>query len=435
MKIPAFPRPPAVARSVLALLALATATVSAFGQFGQGRGQPPYSPNNPLAVAQREIQKAETNAVTFDPQSPERNALEGRAQQLRAQIAESVLIYGAGVNKPGLYQPKPGLTVTEAIKLAGGTTPDADVTRVNLRFKTNRIGRSQGGAGEFPTQYSGAGIDLSDIKPVPAGILSDGFPPARTTDPRAQYVMFSYDFVVVAGDSIRVDATEFRFEGGTPKDFLKAIDAHYITDWQDLANIPPEAAEVKVPKIKTSLRQTVTLRGEEQIQAKSATALLDLYNALAAEQRVLGKLDLYNALGKWKMPEPAGAAGGRGGGFGGQGSPPPPPHPDLILPQPVPTSTNAPAADQPLRVRSISLVGIPRERWVILERELAELNDSAAALGAKMDPAGAPRRFIGSVQLSPGAGVLLVIGNMEYIELVDTFIGAKRYEAANTKNQ
>jgi hypothetical protein len=149
--------------------------------------------------------------------------------------------------------------------------------------------------------------------------------------------------------------------------------------------------------------------------------LLDLYNALATDQP---------ALGKWKMSEqPAGF------GQGGIGRPPSPPHPDLILPQPKPTASKPLATDQPLRARSISLVGIPRERWADLNRELAELNDSAAALAAKVDPPGAPLRFIGSVQLSPGAGVLLVIGNMEYIELVDTFIGAKRYEAANTKNQ
>ncbi len=122
----------------------------------------PYSPNNPFTVAERELQKVETNAVTFDPQSPERNVIEGRAQQLRTQMAESFLIYGAGVKKPGLYQPKPGLTVTEAIKLAGGTTPDADGAHIRLTFKSNRL-FERAGVRSGRGQVSGANLDLADI--------------------------------------------------------------------------------------------------------------------------------------------------------------------------------------------------------------------------------------------------------------------------------
>jgi hypothetical protein len=378
MQTPTLPRPVFLARLALALLAIAAAAAPGRAQY--------YSPNNPLDVAQRELDKAETDAEKFTPQAPARIALENRAQQLRTQIAESFAIYGPGISKPGLYAAKPGLTLTEAIKLAGGTTAAADRTGVVLDFT----------AGGIHGRLTGVRVDLThQLQPDPVLLPtlsaqannSAGFgPPAPT------------NYAISAGDKIRILVDEFRFEGGTPQEFLKAIDACFLANHHQVATIPPEADEVRVPKIQLSLKSANGAR------RKYARDILNLYNTIAASQP---------ALGKWIVEGVDGL------------------QPDLLM-----FVMSQPAvAAPPLRTRSISLVGIPRERWAGLERELAELNDSAAALGAKVDPPGAPRRFTGSVQLSPGAGVLLVIGNMEYIELVDTFIGAKRYEAANTKSQ
>jgi protein involved in polysaccharide export with SLBB domain len=192
MKTPAFPRPSAAARFALTLLALAVAAAPASSQT---RGQRAYSPNNPLDMAQRELDKAETEAVRFDPQSPERKAVEGRAQQLRAQIAGSVLIYGAGINKPGLYPATPGLTLTEALKLAGGTTPDAEPA-AQLAFASPHQGN-----------LSGIRVNLSGrLEPEPpydpATVPRRGQPGAGFGPPSAEY-----NYTISTGDSIRVDAT------------------------------------------------------------------------------------------------------------------------------------------------------------------------------------------------------------------------------------
>jgi hypothetical protein len=427
---------PAPVRLALALLALGCAAVTATAQS--------YSPNNPLDMARRDLVKAETDAVRFDPQSPERNALEGRAQQLRQQMAESILIYGAGVQKPGLYRPKPGLTVTEAIKLAGGTTPDADTRQVEIFLSSFR----RSSTGQPTPQLTQLFINLSDLAPLPANHPPDTLPPPRIPGNNTG-ASFGYNYLLTSGDSIRVNSTEFRFEGGTPKDFLKAIDAHYLTAWQDLATIPPEAAEAKVPKIKTSLRQKIVARGgEEQIQSKPATALLDLYNALAADQP---------AMGKWKMPEPTTGTGARGGGGSGGGSRPVPRHPDLILPQPAtrPDQSStwlrdlAASSAQSFRVKALTLAPIPRSNWEGLVSDIPGVVSEAGRLlaselvkhgaTAARDTGAGPDKlgilWNGRVQLSPGTGVLLVIGTPEYIEFVESFVAAKRTEAANTKNQ
>ncbi len=419
------PRPNAVSvRIAFVLLALGSTAGAAFAQALLLTNT--WSPNNPIDVARSELQKAETKAVTFDPQSPERNAVEGRAQQLRAQIADSFAIYGAGVKKPGLYLPKPGLTVTEAIKLAGGTTPDAEVANVRLSFKANRISAGH------QLQLSGANLDLADIIPMPAGLPPDvTAPSARTYDPalgRGRQYDYNYDFVINAGDSIRIDATEFRFDGGTPKDFLKTIDAHYLTDWQDLATIPPQAAKVNVPKIKTTLQQTVVSGpglGVEHIQRKSASALLELYNALAADQP---------ALGQWKMdPQPAG--GGRGGRGSGVGSQPKPQHPDLVVVQSALDSrigTKTVTTGQQIRAKALALKPLPPEQWGSLGEEIS--ND-LMLLFKKLDNGTAESReqilrFRGSVQVDPKTAVLLVVGTEEYIELIESILAARRANLA-----
>ncbi len=375
MKIPALLS--ALVRLALALLALGCAAGTATAQS--------YAPNDPLAVAQRELQKAETDAEKFRPQVAERVALENRAQQLRTQIAESFAIYGPGISKPGLYPAKPGLTLTEAIKLAGGTTSDADRTGVTINFT---VGGIHGG-------LTGVRVDLT------RELLQDSVLRSNASAPGNNSAGFGprppTNYVISAGDKISIMADEFRFEGGTPKEFLKAIDAYFLAYYQQVASIPPEADEVRVPKIQLNLKSA------NGSQRKYARDVLNLYNTIAASQP---------ALGKWIVE-----------GVNGL-------QPDLLM-----FVMSQPAVAAPsLRARSLSLSGIPRELWDKMPGEIAELNDNPAALAAKVDPAGAPRRFVGSVQLSPGAHVLLVIGTQDYIDLIDSFVAAKRTEADRAKN-
>ncbi len=373
------------------------ARLAAFGRVNPttGANAPPYSPYHPLAVAQRDLQGMEASLGSLAPQSPERKALEERAAQLRAKIDESFVIFGPGIQKPGLYPAKPGLTVSEAIKLAGGMAPDA-APDLFLTFaipharglkaaRLNWAGKLEPEPPFDPALAPRRGQPGAGVGPPGGSPTTGGGGPAGP-GPRV-----SYDFTIAAGDLIRTSANEFTFSGGIPRDFLDALDAHFVLDFQGHAVVPPELAEVKVPRIR--------------VANKNPGEILNLYNALSEGQP---------ALGRWRLEGTA-------------------EKPDLLaLFKSRPMTVAGLADGQPLRAKAVSLGAVRQSQW---EKLPGIITDSVALLAQKLDAAEAEKfhqQFGGSVQVNTTTRMLLIIGSPAYIEFVESVLAA---EQANNPRQ
>lgn len=89
------------------------------------------------------------------------------------------------------------------------------------------------------------------------------------------------------GEAAQTNENEqvFNFPGGTPRDFLRAVEEHFKVDWLSIAYIPDEMQRVEIPKLRlmpNSLGYHVT--------GNQVTQLVDLYNRLAERSPQLGNL-------------------------------------------------------------------------------------------------------------------------------------------------
>jgi len=73
----------------------------------------------------------------------------------------------------------------------------------------------------------------------------------------------------------------FNFPGGTPRDFMEAVEKHFKVDWLSIASIPSEMRRVEVPKLRF---------GGDPSGAHRVHQLVDLYNRLAERSPQLGTL-------------------------------------------------------------------------------------------------------------------------------------------------
>ncbi len=73
----------------------------------------------------------------------------------------------------------------------------------------------------------------------------------------------------------------FNFPGGTPRQFIEAVEKQFKVDWLSVASIPSEMDKVQVPKLRLTARPTTRLAARE---------LVNLYNRLAERSPQLGTL-------------------------------------------------------------------------------------------------------------------------------------------------
>ena len=95
----------------------------------------------------------------------------------------------------------------------------------------------------------------------------------------------------------QMEENGFAFPGGTPSEFLDAVQRQYRVDWLSMADIPKEMADVRIPRLRInqdSLVSLTSLRGENQW----LSALVTLYNLVGQKKPELGSLLVEGDLAK-----------------------------------------------------------------------------------------------------------------------------------------
>lgn len=228
----------------------------------------------------------------------------------------------------------------------------------------------------------------------------------RVADHPIRYSIEDYGVVFALGRPVPPPPQEnlFAFPGGTPRQFLEAVQQQCNVNWSSLAEIPPEMENVRVPKLRIN-RDSLGPILKESPPGRSGNgpaaggsgpspstaplrALVALYNDLGARKPELGHLIVEGSLGN---PAAVMFIGGASG----------------------------PAAE--IKVKAFPIKSIPEKDWGALGHDIAMARDEA---GAYSKQRGASETLQGHSSINRGTKLLIATGSGSYIEMVESIVAA-----------
>ena len=179
----------------------------------------------------------------------------------------------------------------------------------------------------------------------------------------------------------------FNFEGGSPVDFIVALDRHFRTRLIQILTLPETLSRTKVPKLR--------------VAANDPREVLTLYNRLDSP-----------TLGQWRFePDTAQKANGT--------------NMNVLMLVPDKTAANAGPARTATRVKAMPLGGVPDTKWDTLIRDI----DQARAYGEDVAK-GTGEVFAGKVSVQRDSKIMIVAGSDAYLEMVESLIEAHQKNAS-----
>ena len=188
----------------------------------------------------------------------------------------------------------------------------------------------------------------------------------------------------------------FAFPGGTPSEFLAAVERHYKVDWLSVADIPKEMADVHVPRLRITPESAGLLPGSKgwgNGELDELAKVVALYNNLGAQKPELGKLLVEGDLNK----------------------------PSLVMFVP----DKAAADTQPrIKVKAFSLSGISHMERAKLQEDINRAKDEAASYASRVRGSSGIRNLEGTVAIHADTGLLVATGPEPFVEMVESIVTA-----------
>jgi len=178
----------------------------------------------------------------------------------------------------------------------------------------------------------------------------------------------------------------FNFDGGSPVDFIVALDRHFRTRLVQVLTLPDTLSRTKVPKLR--------------VAAEDPREVLTLYNRLDNP-----------ALGQWRF-EPVQKSADT--------------NLNVLMLVPDKAASNVSTGRSPTRVKGVALAGVPETQWETLMRDI----DQAKVYGEEIAAKGGGDLFIGSFRVQRDSKVLIVAGSEAYMEMVESLVQAHRLNAS-----
>jgi hypothetical protein len=190
----------------------------------------------------------------------------------------------------------------------------------------------------------------------------------------------------------------FYFPGGTPRDFMKAVEKCYQVDWLSIAHIPEEMQSIELPTLRvprySSYPNGIGPSGLEEVRA-----LVVLYNSLAEREPQFGTLLVE---GDSKMPSAV-----------------------MLVPRTAGDSTRS-----QVRVKAFPIQSIHRPDWKKLTKDITSAREEAADYGnIRGKGLATARLFEGKVSFHDDTKLLVAVGSEPYLEMVESIVAAHK---ANT---
>ena len=191
----------------------------------------------------------------------------------------------------------------------------------------------------------------------------------------------------------RSEATSFAFPGGTPSQFLNAVQEQFKVDWSSVADIPKEMADVHIPRLRINqdslgpiLRPTGTERGP-------LVALVSLYNQLGEQKPELGRLIVKGDLSK----------------------------PSVVMFVPDKAATDT----QPkVKVKAFSIWGISDAERAKLQEDIERAKKEALDYASRLRGSSGLRSLEGNVAIHNDTSLLVATGPESFVEMVESIVTA-----------
>lgn len=300
--------------------------------------------------------------------------------------------------------PWDGLPLSEVVRVLSVEVKKLDPAKSGVNFILNP---------NLPTEATtpGEGVDINSvIVRIP---LLDNVSLAdvlnlivRVADHPIRYSIEDYGVVFALGQPVPPPPQEtlFAFPGGTPRQFLEAVQQQCNVNWSSLAEIPPEMENVHIPKLRLN-RDSLGAILKESLPGGSGSgpaaggsgpspstaslrALVALYNELGSRKPELGHLIVEGSLAN---PAAVMFVGGASG----------------------------PGAE--IKVRAFPIKSIPEKDWDRLADDITMARDRA---GAYSKQRGASESLQGHFSVNRGTKLLIATGSGSYIEMVESIIAA-----------
>ncbi len=205
-----------------------------------------------------------------------------------------------------------------------------------------------------------------------------------------------------ASGAIQRDAesADFYFSGGTPRQFLQAVDKYYSVEWLDVADIPKDLASVRIPAVRLRPDQQRISGGKGGGTNAPLETLVGIYNQLTQEKPELGQLSV-----KGPLAEP------------------------IAVMFKSPALSASPAAAP--KLKAYPLRGIPQGDWEKLANTAEE--EAQKLMAAQRQLTADPARLRAQdgwdtrqITIHQDTGLMVVIGPDSMLEIVDSILNAWR---------
>ncbi|HKX63039.1 MAG TPA: hypothetical protein VJS65_14365, partial [Verrucomicrobiae bacterium] len=178
----------------------------------------------------------------------------------------------------------------------------------------------------------------------------------------------------------------FNFDGGSPVDFVVALDRHFRTRLVQVLTLPETLSRTRVPKLR--------------VAAEDPREVLTLYNRLDNP-----------ALGQWRF-EPAQKSADT--------------NLNVLMLVPDKATSSASTGRSPTRVKGVALAGVPEAQWETLMRDI----DQAKVYGEEIAAKGGGDLFVGTLRVQRDSKILIAAGSEAYMDMVESLVQAHRLNAS-----
>jgi hypothetical protein len=187
--------------------------------------------------------------------------------------------------------------------------------------------------------------------------------------------------------------SDFTFPGGTPNDFLNAVQKQYKVDWASVVDLPREMMGVQIPRLRINSGSLTALQSDAKSDNYPLEALISLYNQLGEQKPELGKLIVKG---------------------------------DLLRPSVVMFVPDKSALEsQPrIKVKAFSIHGIGTNDWDKLQLDIRRAEDEAMEYGMGTRRPDSVRYLQGRVAIHGDTGLLVATGSEPFVEMVESIVTA-----------
>jgi len=232
------------------------------------------------------------------------------------------------------------------------------------------------------------GLPVTDVRLVDVLDLI-----VKVADHPITYTVENYGVVFSPAESGAGRETEaaFSFPGGTPRDFVKAVQEHFRVDWKSVTDLPKEMEAVRIPPLRLNTASVPDTGSAAS--GGSLGALVSLYNQVGEQDAELGHLVVRGNLAK----------------------------PSVVTFVPSKAAENT---RRELVVKAFSIYGLSDEAKARLQEDIQRATNEALNYARDSHGPGSARELDGAVALHRETNLLVAAGQETYVEMVESIVTA-----------